>query len=150
MYFYTKVYNYRNDLNFYRLIARYYEETLMLCIIYTGLPSPRNFRHILHNFDVSFSWENPILPSSIHLTSYIISYNVTDAFNQEFNAFILLSGEANNYVFNKTCSYETGVSLCPASNYCFKLRGAYRKNRTAVQTIPTNKICFNTPKYRKC
>ena len=89
-----------------------------------------------------------MLPN-IQLTSYIIFYTVTDAFNQEFNAFILIPGEENNYVFNRTCSYETGVSLCPASHYCFTLRGAYNKNSTAVETAPTNKICFNTPKYRK-
>ena len=121
----------------------------MPCIIYTGLPPPRNFRHTLHNFNVSFSWEDPILPGNVQLTSYIISYNVTDAFNQEFNASILIPGEDNNYLFNRTCSYETGVSLCPASHYCFTLRGAYHKDRTAIGTAPTNKICVATSNYRK-
>ena len=122
---------------------------LLPCIIYTGLPPPRNYRHSLHNFDVSFSWEDPILPGNIQLTSYIISYNVTDAFNQEFNASILIPGERNNYVFNAICSYETGVSLCPASHYCFTLRGAYNDNSIAIETTSVDKICFTTPKYRK-
>ena len=90
-----------------------------------------------------------MLPSNIQLTNYIIAYNVTDAFNQESISSILIPGENNNYVFNTTCSYETGVALCPSSHYCFTLRGVYSKNRTAIETAPTNKICFNTSVYRK-
>ena len=90
-----------------------------------------------------------MLPINIQLTSYIISYNVTDAFNQESDASIIIPGEDNNYVFNAICSYETGVSLCPASHYCFILRGVYYNDSTAIKTAPTNKICFNTSKYRK-
>lgn len=121
----------------------------MFYTIYTGLPSPINFRHILHNYVVSFSWEDPMLPNNIQLTSYIIYYNVTDAFNQQLNDSIFISGESNSYVFNTMCSYETGVSLCPSSHYCFVLRGEYNKNNIAVQTAPTNMICFTTPKYCK-
>jgi len=98
---------------------------------------------------VSFSWEDPTLPNNIQLTSYMISYHVTNAFNQHFNDFIFVSGEDNNYVFNTTCNYETGVSLCPSSHYCFVLRGAYNKNNKTVKTTPSNEICFTTPKYRK-
>ena len=96
-----------------------------------------------------FSWEDPILPSNIQLTSYIISYNVTDAFNEQFNDSILISGEHNNYVFNTTCRYETRVALCPASHYCFTLRGTLNKDRTAIETAEADKICFITPQYRK-
>ena len=98
---------------------------------------------------MSFSWEVPVLPNNIQLTSYIISYNVTDAFNEQFNDSILISAEHNNYVFNGTCGYETGVALCPASQYCFTLRGTYDKNLTTIETTSTNKICFTTPQYRK-
>ena len=98
---------------------------------------------------MSFAWEDPILPNNIQLTSYIISYNVTDAFNEQFNDSVLISGEHNSYVFNTTCSYETGVALCPASHYCFTLKGAYINNRTTIETTPANEICFTTPQYRK-
>ena len=98
---------------------------------------------------MSFSWDDPILPNNIQLTSYIISYNVTDAFNEQFNDSILISAEHNNYVFNGTCGYETGVALCPASHYCFTLKGSYITHRTTVETTPANKICFTTPQYRK-
>ena len=118
-------------------------------IILTGFPSPRKFRHILRGFNVSFSWEDPMLPDNIQLTNYIIAYNVTDVFKREFKNSTLIPGEDNNFVFNVTCSYETGVALCPSSHYCFTLTGAYYKIRTAIKTAPTNKICFSTPKYRK-
>ena len=116
---------------------------------YAGLPSPRNFRYILQNYDVSFTWEDPILPNDIKLTSYIISYNVTDAFNEQFNDSIIISGERNNYVFNATCSYETGLALCPVSHYCFTLTATYIKDRTTIGTTPANNICFTTPQYSK-
>ena len=98
---------------------------------------------------MSFSWEDPMLPNDIQLTFYILSYNVINAFNQRFNDSVLISGEDNNYLFNKTCSYETGVALCPSSHYCFILRGAYGNNMTVIETLPTNSICFTTPTYRK-
>ena len=118
-------------------------------LFYTGLPPPRSFRYTLQNFDASFFWEDPILPGNIQLTNYIIAYNVTDAFNQDFSDSILIPGEDNNYVLNTACSYEAGVALCPSSHYCFTLRGVYYKNSTAIETVPTNKICFNTSVYRK-
>ena len=90
-----------------------------------------------------------MLPNSIQLTSYIISYNLTNAFNQQLNDSIVISSKHHHYVLNTTCSYETGVTLCPASHYCFTLRGVYNKDRTIIETSPTNKICFTTPKYRK-
>ena len=95
---------------------------------------------------MSFSWEDPIFPNNFQLTSYKISYNVTDAFDEQLNDSILISGEYNNYVFNTTCSYETGVTLCPASHYCFTLTAIYR---TTIETTPANTICFTTPQYRK-
>ena len=110
---------------------------------------PKDFRHILHNYNVSFFWEDPVLPDDIQLSNYIISYNVTDAFNQSLNSSILISSKANNYVFNMTCSYEAGITLCPASHYCFTLRGVYNKNNAVIVTIPTNTICFTTSDYRK-
>ena len=118
-------------------------------IIHIGLPPPRDFRHTLHNYDVSFFWEDPVLPDDIQLTNYIISYNVTDAFNQSLNSSILISSKDNNYVFNMTCGYETGLTLCPASHYCFTLKGIYNKNKTVIETIPTNTTCFTTSDYRK-
>ena len=90
-----------------------------------------------------------MLLNDIQLTSYIISYNVTDAFNQHLNDSILISGEDSTYAFNITCSYETGVALCPASYYCFALKGAYEQNETAIETALSNTICFTTPKYCK-
>ena len=96
-----------------------------------------------------FSWEDPILPNNIQVTNYIMSYNVTDAFDQKLNDSILISGEHNTYVYNRTCGYETGVALCPASHYCFTLRGTYINNHTAIETAPANRICFTTPQYRK-
>ena len=125
------------------------ESYLILNVIFTGFPPPRNFRHTLHGYNVSFSWEDPMLPSNIQLTNYMIAYNFTDAFNQELKDSILISGEDSSYVFNTTCSYEAELALCPLSHYCFTLSGAYYKNRTAIETAPTNKICFDTPKYRK-
>ena len=98
---------------------------------------------------MSFSWDGPVLSNNIQLTSYIMSYNVTDAFNEQFNDSILISGEHHNYVFNGTCGYETGVALCPASHYCFTLRGIYINDRTTIETTPADKICFTTSQYRK-
>ena len=114
-----------------------------------GLPSPRQFHHLLQNYDVTFTWEDPNLPSDVQLASLKLFYNATDAFKKQLNESITISTRDNSYAFNETCSYETELSLCPSSEYCFVLRGTYVKNGITVLTIPTNRICFTTEKYRK-
>ena len=126
-----------------------YVAIFFLTFRFTGLQSPRNFRHTqLEKYGVIFLWEDPMLPD-IRLTSYVIFYNVTNAFNQQLNDSIHLSPDDNIYAFNKTCSYETGLALCPSSQYCFVLRGVYIRNGVASLTIPSDTICFDTPEYRK-
>ena len=112
--------------------------------------SPRNFRYTQEeNYRISFFWEDPVLPNVIQLTGYVLFYNVTDAFNQKLSDSIHISPDDNSYAFNKMCSYETGLSLCPSSQYCFVLRGAYNRNGVASLTIPSDRICLTTPEYRK-
>lgn len=98
---------------------------------------------------MSFFWKDPVLPSVIQLTGYILFYSITDAFNQHLNGSLHIGSDVNSYAFNETCRYETGLTLCPSSKYCFKLRGAYKRNGVISMTIPSNKICLTTPKYRK-
>ena len=118
--------------------------------MFTGLESPRNFRYTQQrNYNVLFSWEDPVLPNSVQLTGYVLFYNVTDAFNQILSDSIHISPDENSYDFNKSCSYETGLSLCPSSQYCFALRGAYNRNGVALLTIPSDRMCLTTPEYRK-
>lgn len=90
-----------------------------------------------------------MLPNSVQLTGYVLFYNVTDAFNQVLSDSIHISPDENSYDFNKTCGYETGLALCPSSQYCFVLRGAYNRNGVALLTIPSDRICLTTPEYRK-
>ena len=118
--------------------------------VHTGLNSPRGFRHIQDgNYNVSFFWEDPVLPNIIQLTGFVLFYNVTDAFNRTLSEFIAISPNDNFYDFNKACSYESGLALCPSSQYCFELRGAYRRNKVSSLTIPSDKICLTTPEYCK-
>lgn len=90
-----------------------------------------------------------MLPNSVQLTGYVLFYNVTDAFNQVLSDSIHISPNENSYDFNKTCGYETGLTLCPSSQYCLVLRGAYNRNGVALLTIPSDRICLTTPEYRK-
>ena len=118
--------------------------------MHTGLESPRNFRYTEEgNYRISFFWEDPVLPNIIQLTDYVLFYNVTDAFNRTLSDSIHIGPDDNLYIFNKTCSYETGVSLCPSSRYCFVLKGVYSRNTVASLTIPSDRICLTTPEYRK-
>lgn len=118
--------------------------------MHTGLQQPRFFKHMQQgSYNVSFFWEDPVLPDVIQLTGYILFYNVTDAFNQLLTDSIEISPDNKSYAFNKTCSYETGLALCLSSQYCFVLRGAYFKNGVVSLTIPSDRICLTTPEYRK-
>ena len=116
----------------------------------TGIESPRNFRHTQQgHYSVLFLWEDPVLPNSVQLTGYVLFYNATDAFNQTLSDSIHISPDENSYNFNRMCSYETALALCPSSQYCFVLRGAYSRNGLALLTIPSDRICLTTPEYRK-
>ena len=118
--------------------------------MHTGLDPPRNFRSTQEgDYKVSFFWEDPVLPDIIKLTGYVLFYNLTDAFNQTLSDSIQIGPNDNFFAFNKMCSYETGLALCPSSQYCFILRGAYVRNGVASLTIPSDRICLSTPKYRK-
>lgn len=116
----------------------------------TGLPAPTNFKHTQHEkYKVSFSWEAPKLPDSIQLTGYVLIYTVTNAFNQRLSDSVPISPDDNSYAFNKICSYETELALCPSSEYCFELRGTYVRNEQASLTNSSNRICLDTPEYCK-
>ena len=123
---------------------------VLLYYVHTGLDSPRRFRHVQDGkYSVSFFWEDPVLPNIIQLTGYVLFYNVTDAFNKTSSESIEISPNDNFYAFNKACSYETGLALCPSSQYCFVLRGAYKRNEVSSLTIPSDRICLTTPEYCK-